>query len=275
MEYLHRNRLSAAMDALGISSLLYLLAAGWFIWLWGLNPPALIAALALGTLLCTARVKWRRHTFERREKALRRRIGAELLLEEMLLSEAKEAHQAAAKLLANRWPLALINADGDGAICRQGQETLLIQCIRMPTEGELSVGDLLSAQRAVRKTNADRAILCVLGKASPKVLARAEEAVVPIRVVQRDMLLGLAGCVAPATDAQLVELGQRKRRMAGQGSAVQRIFQRQKAKRYHLYGLLLLLLYVLTDVRIYAVPGMVCLTMSVLSRRGRPGPELL
>ncbi len=275
MEYLRRNRLSAAMDALGMSSLLYLLAAGWFIWLWGLNMPAMIAALALGTLLCTARVKWRRHTFDRREKTLRSRIGAELLLEDLLLSDAKDAHLRMAQLLSNRWPIVIAGADGDGAVCRQGQETLLVQCVRMPPEGELGVGDLLAAQRAARRLNADRAVLCVLGKVSPKTAARAEEAVLPLRIVRREMLLTLAGCVAPATDAQLVALGRRKRRMAGQGSAVQRIFQREKARRYHLYGLMMLLLYVLTDVRIYAVPGMVCLTMSVLSRWGRPAPEQL
>ena len=37
----------------------------------------------------------------------------------------------------------------------------------------------------------------------------------------------------------------------------------------------MLILYILTGARLYAVPGMVCLTMSVMCRWGRPGEETL
>ncbi len=273
--YLRRNRLSEKLDMLGMAALLYGLAAWWFIWLWGLNVPALIAGLALGTLLWTARSAWRRHTVGRREKALRSRLGAELMLENMLLCEAKEAHFQAALLLAEKWPITLQSLREEGVLCRQGEESLLVQCLRMPPEGELSTGDLLAAQRTLRRLNVDKAVLCPLGKVSAKVAARAEEAPVPLRIVRREQLLLIAGRCAPATDAQLVELGQRRRKLAGQGSVSQRIFQREKARRYHLYGLCMLLLYILTGLRLYAVPGMVCLTMAVLSRWKDRGQEQL
>ena len=48
--YLRRNRLSELIDGLGMCCLLYLLASGWFVWLWGLNGASLLAGLALGTL---------------------------------------------------------------------------------------------------------------------------------------------------------------------------------------------------------------------------------
>jgi len=273
--YLRRNRLSEVMDGAGMFGLLYLLAAGWFIWLWGLNVPSLLAAAALGTLLWTARGQWRRRTVVRREKALRSRLGAELMLESMLLAEPKEAHFRAALLLAEKWPITMQSVKEEGVICRQGEETLLIQCLRMPSDSELSAGDLLTAQRNVRRLKADRAVLCVLGKVSPKVAARAEQALVPLRIIRRDTLLSLAGRYAPATDEQLIELGKRRRRPAGQGSITRLVFHPEKARRYHLYGVLMLVLYVLTGMRLYAVPGMVCLTMAVMCNTGRGGNDRL
>ena len=115
----------------------------------------------------------------RRETALRCRIGGELLLEKMLLSEAKEAHFQAALLLEEKWPLRMQRITADGALCRQekpsgGAETLLVQCVRMPPEGELSIGQLVEAHRAMQRQQANRVVLCVLGKAPPRVIARAE-----------------------------------------------------------------------------------------------------
>lgn len=273
-QYLRRNRLSESLDALGMAALLYLLAAGWFVWLWGLNWASMASGAALGTLLWMGRGQWRKRNVHRREKALRSRIGGELMLESMLLSDAKEAHFQAAVLLGEKWPVTVEKVTDEGSLCCQGDEMLLIQCIRMPADGELSVGDLLNAQRAVRRVGADRAVLCVLGKVAPKVAARAEEALVPLRIISREMLLALAGRYAPATDVQLIELGKRKRPLQ-RGNILRLVFQRDKAKRYHLYGLGMLLVYVLTGARLYAVPGMVCLTMAVMCRWGRKPPEKL
>ena len=273
-QYLRRNHLSETLDALGMAALLYLLATGWFVWLWGLNLPSLLAGAALGTLFWLGRGQWRKRHVHRREKALRSRIGGELLLETMLLSEAKEAHFHAAVLLAEKWPIAMQSVKEDGVLCRQGEETLLVQCIRMPADGELSVGDLLTAQRAVKRVKVDRAVLCVLGKVSPKVAARAEEAAVPLRIIRRETLLALAGRYAPATDEQLIELGKRRRPLQ-RGKVAHLVFRQDKARRYHLYGLGMLVVYVITGARLYAVPGMVCLTMAVMCRWGRKPPETL
>ncbi len=273
--YLRRNRLSEMLDSLGMAALLYLVGTMWFAWLWGLNVPSLLAGAALGTLLWTARVQWRKRTVARREKALRSRLGAELMLESMLFAEPKEAHFRAALLLAEKWPITMQSVKEEGVICRQGEETLLIQCVRIAADSELSVNDLLSAQRAVKRLKADRAVLCVLGKVSPKTAAKAEQAIVPLRLIRRDTLLSLAGRFAPATDEQLIELGKRKRRPAGQGSITRLVFRRDKAQRYHLYGVGLLILYILTGARLYAVPGLVCLTMAVMCNTGRNGDEQL
>ena len=273
--YLRRNRLADVLDGLGARGLILTAALALVICLWGLNVPALMAGTALGVLGMLLRTQCRKRTVERREKALRSRLGAELMLEDMLMAEPREAHFRAALLLAEKWPITLQTVKEEGVLCCQGEETLLVQCIRMPEDAELSVGDLLAAQRAARRVKADRAILCPLGKAAPKVMAKAEGALVPLRIIPRSTLLAIAGQFSPATDEQLVALGQRRKRLAGQGSVVRLVFRPDKARRYHLYGLGMLLLYVLTDMRLYALAGLVCLTMAVLCRRSRRPREML
>lgn len=274
-QYLRRNRLSEVMDGVGMLALIYGAAILWFWRLWGLGVPSLLAGLALGTLGQMARSRWRRRSVARRERALRRRLGAELMLEDMLLSEAAEAHGCAVRLLMERWPIRVESVTDDGALCRQGRERLLVICLRMPPEGELGAGDLAAAQRAVRKCAADRGVLCVLGKTSPKALAWAEQTAVPLRIIRRETLMELAGRVSPATDEQLIALGKRRRKPAARGGALQLIFRRDKARRYYVYGLTMTLLYVLTGVRVYAVPGLACLTMAVMCCAGRRSDEPL
>lgn len=272
-QYLRRNRLSELLDGLGVRALIYGASVLLFAWLWGSGMPALLAGVALGTLGQLARTKWRRRTVARRERALRSRLGAELLLEELLLSEARGAHARVAALLQERWPVEIGEVREEGVLCRQGQETLLVQCLRVPAESELSAGDLAAAQRAVRKCAADRGVLCTLGKTSPKALARAEKAVVPLRIISRETLMTLAGRAAPATDEQLIALGRRRRRIAERGSVLRLVFRRDKARRYFGYGLMMLLMYVCSGVRVYAVPGMTCLTMAVMCRTGHAAAD--
>lgn len=116
-----RNLLAELLDSVGRGVLLMALGIGWFVFLWGLNLPALLAGIALGTLLLLLRRLYRQTTLARRETALRCRIGGELLLEKMLLSEAKEAHFQAALLLEEKWPLRMQRITADGALC--GQES--------------------------------------------------------------------------------------------------------------------------------------------------------
>ena len=196
------------------------------------------------------------------------------LLEELLLAETQEAHRRAAELLSARWPLAVKRTTAEGALCRYGEEALLIRFLRMPQEGALSEGELLAAQRAARGAGADRCVLCVPGKTPPAILAKAERTVTPIRVIGRGTLMELAGRLHPATDEQLVALGRRKRRVT-RGGVLALVFRRDKARRFFAYGLAMTLMYLLLGVRVYDVAGMVCRTMATLCRTGRTEDEAL
>ncbi len=272
--YLRKARLSTLMDTLGLGLLLLALGIGWFVRLWGLGLPALVGGTALGILGQTGVGQLRRRTVARREAALRRRLGGELMLEDMLLAPARQAHFQAALLLGAEYPLTMERVTDEGMLCRSGEERLLVSCIPLPEEAEAGPGALAGVQRACRRHGVRRGVACVTGRVSPKTEAWAAEGCIPVKVIRRDALLRLAGAMSPATDAQLVALGQRKKRLAP-GGLRRSILRRDKAKTYMLYGLGLVLMYLVTGMKYYPVPGCVCLALAALCRAWPGEKELL
>ena len=273
-QYLRRGRLSALMDGLGLRAALALAAVGWFVYLWGLTVPALLAGGALAVMGEMALTRGRRQRVARREAALRRRLGGEMMLEEMLLAPRKQAHFQAALLLGLRYPLTMERVTEEGMLCLSGGERLLISCVALPEACEAGQGAVADIQRACRYHGAARGVACVTGRVSEKTVAWAAQGVVPVRIIRRETLAALAGQAHPATDAELVELGKRKKRLAP-GGLMQTALRREKAKTYMLYGLGLTLLYVVTGLWYYPVPGLACLVLSVVCRCRRADEEKL
>ncbi len=277
-DYLHHRRLRSFID--GAGSMAALLAAGilWFVWLWGATVPALLAGVALGVLLRRAVTEYRRRTLTSREAALRRRLGGELLLEEMLLAPPRQAHFQAALLLGERYPLTMTRVTEDGMLCQSGGDVVLVRCLPVPETVEAGVMDVLACQRACRRQGAARGVLCVTGRVGAKAEAAGEDGLVPVRLIRRETLLTLAGRACPATDAQLVALGKRRRRSRlpdALRALTRRTLAPEKAERYMLYGLALMLLYVVTGLAYYPLPGALCLTLSIACRVKRYPPETL
>lgn len=274
-QYLRRSRLGSAMDDLGLRAVIALAAVLWFVYLWGLGMPAILAGLALGLMGQMALTRYRRRTVSHRETALRQRLGGEMLLEDMLLSSARQAHFQAAMLLGQKHQLTMLRVTEEGILCRYGEETLLIACLRMTAEGAATPDALLPCLRACREYGAQRCVACVMGKCPVATQAWAEESKIPLRLISREELLLLAGQASPATDDQLVVLGKRKNRHDGWKYLQSRILRRDKAKRYMLYGTMLLMVYVLTGLPYYPLPGLACLVLAVGSRYFSRGKETL
>lgn len=272
--YLRKARLSTLVDNMGLRTLIMLLGLGWFVYLWGLGMPSLLAGVALGVMGQLALNCYRRRTVDRREKALRSRLGAEMFLEEVLLAPGKQAHFQTALLLGEKYPLTMERVTADGMLCHSGEEKLLVSCIALPETAEVGQGNIIAVQRACKAHGAERGVACVTGRCSAKVEAWAAEGTIPVRIIRRETLLELAGQVSPATDEQLVELGKRKKRPAPTGIR-QMILRRDKAKTYLIYGTGLMLMYVVTGLRYYPIPGAVCLLLAVLSQIWRGGEERL
>lgn len=257
---------------MGLRLTIMLLGIGWFVYLWGLGAPALLAGCALGILGQLAMNQYRRRTVDKREHALRCRLGGEMMLEEMLLAPPRQAHFQTALLLGEKWPLTMERVTDDGMLCLQNGQRLLISCLPLPEDCEAGMAAVAALRRACRQHGAARGVLCVTGKISGKTEAWAAEGRIPVRIIRRDVLVKLAGSVSPATDAQLVELGERKKRPAPAGKI---ILRRDKAKTYLVYGTGLMLLYIITGLRYYPIPGAVCLALAVGCRLGRTEDDLL
>ncbi|MGN0779713.1 MAG: hypothetical protein ACI4MJ_11225 [Aristaeellaceae bacterium] len=263
-QYLRRKRLGSTVDEWGLRALIALAATMWFVWLWGLGMPALLAGVALGMMGQMALTRWRRRTLAHREKALRQQLGGELLLEDMLLLPPRRAHFQAAMLLGQQYPLAMERVTDEGMLCRSGGERLLVACLRKPSGSEATPEELLACQRACRLFQASRCVLCLTCGCSAAARAWAETSAVPVRIISRDTMLTLAGQANPATDAQLIALGQRKKRPGG--SVLRTILDKGKVGRYMFYGTAMTLLYVLTGVRWYPLPGLAMVLLAVISR---------
>lgn len=263
--YLRKARFSALVDDVGLRLLLLALGIGWFVYLWGLCMPALLAGLALGVMGQLALQQFRRRTVDLRENALRSRLGGEMFLEELLLAPARQAHFQTALLLGARYPLTMERVTEEGMLCRSGSERLLVSCVPLPESAEAGLGNVIAVQRACRKHGVERGVACVTGRCSARVEAWAAEGRIPVRIIRREALVKLAGHMCPATDAQLIELGKRRKRLAPAG-VTHTIFRRDKAKTYMVYGVGLMMMYIVTGLWYYPIPGGVCLVLSVLSR---------
>jgi len=264
-KYLHKARFSSFMDDLGLRLIILVLAMGWFVRLWGLTIPAALAGVALAILGVSCLSHYRRSTVKRREQALRCRLGGEMFLEELQLAPVRQTHFQTALLLGEKYSLTMERVTDDGMLCRSGDALLLVSCLALPPQEPLTHGHVLALQRSCRRWGAVRGVACTTGKVSQAVESWGAEGKVPVKVVHREELLTLAGRMCPATDAQLVELGQRKKRLAP-GSLRKTVLQREKAKRYFVYGTSLLLVYAVTGLVYYPLPGLLCLLLGVCCR---------
>lgn len=263
--YLRFRPLRGFMDAAGQRVLLWAASAGWFIWLWGARWSAVIAGSALAILADMALQRGRIRLMARREDALRRRLGGEMALEDLLLCPEHQAHLRCAVLLSMKYPLEKWQLHESGVVCRQDSEKLLILCARIPPESELPPDALLPAARAVRECGAQRGVICATGRISKSAEALTRQLPVPLQLVDSAALIALGGAASPATDEQLIALG-RRRKHTPLRSLVPMILHPSKARQYLTCGVMFAVLYLITRLRWYPVPAVVCLSLALLCR---------
>lgn len=273
-EYLRRSALSQRLDGLGLRAALLGLSMGWFVLLWGVRLPALAAGAGLYGLLLLLYRRARTERLARREARLRRQVGGELALERLITLPPAQAHFEAALRLSLRYPLEMLRMDEAGVLCRRKGETLLISFARLPLGDQAQARDVLSVQQAARALGAERAALCVPCGISTGAQAQAGEGL-PVTLLGRARLTALLGAQSPATNAQLVALGRRKRKRPTLRAFLRQMLEQKRWPRYALYGGLLLGLYLLTGLGYYAVPGLCCLGLATACRCVRETEEAL
>lgn len=264
-EYLQRTRLGEWLDRLGFRLLMLAGSLGWFILLWGLRLPALAAGIALFLLILLLEKKTRDGRLLRREKRLRMLIGGELALERMILESSAKAHFEMAMLLSLQRPITLLRSGENGMICSRQGEIMLISFLQLPPSAALNAAQVLSFQREAKAQRATRALLCVPCAIGPDAQAQAKGEI-PVSFLSRETLIRLIGTANPATDDQLVSLGKRKRAHAPPRRWLQWILHRRRGPRYGLYGGILLIMYLLTRLFYYAIPGLLCVGLAAACR---------
>ena len=264
--YLSRSPQAGWLDAVGLRLGILAGCEVWFFALWGVGLPAILAGGALAAMIFLALRLLKKRRVVRKEQALRRRIGGELALEELLLAPAKKAHFQVALLVSAKWPVVLLRVTEDGMLCRYGTETLLVSCLALPPEESAEPAHLLSVQRACRRHRADRGVVCLTCKCSAAAKKYAEDNLFPLRLMEREELLALAGQAWPATDEQLVALGKRKKKGFPLAALLERMLRREKARRYVLYGTGLVLMGLSIGGWWYFTPGAACILLGILCR---------
>ena len=263
-EYLQESRFRRWMDALGFHLAAAALCVGWFIFLWGFTLPACLAGAGLTLLIVMVRQKTRDGRLKRREKNLRRRIGGELALERLLLCDPLQAHEETAALLSRDHPLVIQKITPAGALCRMGEETILIAFCPLPASAAVHAEQVLALQRDCHLLNAHRGVLCAPCALSSDACAQADNAPT-VTLLPREAMIARFGRFHPATDAQLVALGKRRKRPSV-SQWLPLVLQSSRAPRYGFYGALLLGLYTLTHRWYYALPGLICVSLAAACR---------
>ena len=273
-EYLKRSRLGGLADQIGLHLLMLFFSLLWFILQWGLCLPALTAGLALFLLLTFIVRKAQDGRLIRRERQLRIRIGGEMALERLLTADAARAHFEIALLLSMRHPLTMIKSCPEGVLCTLRGEYLLISFCQCPLSAQINAEHVLQLQQQARKLHAARGVLCAPCPISPSARDQALGEI-GITFYTRDQLIPLLGEINPATDAQLIALGKRKRKKATLRQWRDHILDPRRTPRYTLYGALLLALYLITKLPHYILPGLCCLGLAAACRCRKEKKESL
>ncbi|MBQ7657138.1 MAG: hypothetical protein IJS41_11610 [Clostridia bacterium] len=263
-DYLRRSRLGAAMDGIGFHVFTLFLSCLWFVLLWGVRPPSLLAGFSLYVMIVILRKKVRDDHVTRKEAQLRAAIGGELALERLLLTTPEKAQFEIAMLLSLREPMTLLEAEENGVLCLRKGKKWLVSFLQSPPDCGVGPGDVLAFQREIRLLGADRGLLCVCGKVSPEATRQAEREP-RVSFLSKEQLIAMLGSANPATDSQLVSLGKRRKK-AAPVHWLRLILNPSRAKRYACYGALLLGMYQFTHLLYYALPGLVCVSLAAACR---------
>ena len=117
--------------------------------------------------------------------------------------------------------------------------------------------------RTAKEQHIGRCIACATAPFSKESSAFAEVSPIPVQLFDRNRLLPLAGRLSPATDVQLASLAKRRKQTSVR-SAASHALDRMKAKRYMTCGVSLACVYILTGLKWYTLPSLLCMLLSAV-----------
>ena len=160
-QYLQKTYVAGILNRIGLNLVIMVLCSSWFVFLWGFRASALVAGVALSGLVNFAVRLFNKRTVNLKEEDLRRRIGGELAVEKLLLTDKRQAHFQAALWLGVTYPLNMLKSMNDGLLCTLDDKRLLIYCIARHESEKIICSDLVTVQKAVVLNKAQKGIVCV------------------------------------------------------------------------------------------------------------------
>ena len=258
-KYRPKTPVAEVSDRLLRAALACTIGTGWFILLWGLCLPALTAGASLGVMLWLCARQFSKHITRKREKQLRWMIGGELALNRLLLEPPKKAAFQCALWLAPRYPLVMQKAVEWGVIGLLNGQKTCIRLIAQHSSQKITVQQIVECAREANSRQLEQTLLCLTAPAEPEALVYASTLDPPMKIIQRDELMQLAGYAHPATDEDLRNIGHQKRTRHSTQEWLAVVLDASRARRYFWYGIGLSLFALLTGSRYYPLPAAVCL----------------
>ncbi len=192
---------------------------------------------------------------------MRRMIGGELALNRLLLLPPRHAAFQAAIWLMPTAPVQMQKAVDWGVIGTLEGKNVLVRLVAQHESMPVTVQQVIEALKEARGHRAESCLLCLTAPLSKEGAAYAETANPPIRVIQREELVRLAGLCSPATDEDLSALGRKKRARRSAKEWARIMLDSSRARRYFWYGIGLGALALLTGQWVYPFPAAVCLAL--------------
>lgn len=238
-----KNRAATALDHLALHLAMLAASIVYFYILWRKLPESLMAGSALFALLLLTLALWERCTLNRRDRALRERIGGAIALQELLLMPGTQAVAMVRDLLCSALGA---QSEGDALMRCEGQ-LWLIRCAQCAPGANASEGDVLAAFRARSESGADQCALVSTGGFSPAAVRAAEWVDPPLRLIAGDQLSALFGRLHPATDEEIARHARRQRTPYSFARMKSLALSPVKLRRYLLCAFILLIMYLTTS----------------------------
>ena len=163
---------------------------------------------------------------------MRRMIGGELALNRLLLLPPRHAAFQAAIWLMPTAPVQMQKAVDWGVIGTLEGKNVLVRLVAQHESMPVTVQQVIEALKEARGHRAESCLLCLTAPLSKEGAAYAETANPPIRVIQREELVRLAGLCSPATDEDLSALGRKKRARRSAKEWARIMLDSSRARRY-------------------------------------------
>ncbi len=260
--YRPKAPLAEAADKLLRALLAALAGTAWFVYLWGVRLTALTAGIAMGGLIWLAVRQLGKKRMLRKESQMRRMIGGELALSRLMMLSPRHAAFQAALWLLPKADIHMEKALPWGVLGTWKGGRVLVRLIAQHESLPINVQQIIKAVRDAHDQEVQRCILCVTAPISKEAAAYAEDLEMPIRIVTREELVGLAGDNEPATDEQLRRMAEgRRHKGRSLRDWAKEILAPKRARRYLWYGLSMAALAALTRQWVYPLPAAVCLLL--------------